>query len=731
MVFWSRALGVAVVLFPLSISNIDFRSTFSLGVSVSAHKSSPAYAAFEDLRESYASETPAIPEAGHLLASGTQFNIKSAVKMPTIRLVTMKGMTIRRPVDMEAVPYAVAGLTIKRNAQPVTAGAKYATLREIESRKLPFAERKREMVEALKAEGNWTPPSAGQLAQQLAQQELNSASGNERILHSSTGNPIFIRRSLNNDAPPPAPLPYNQVSRALDVATVTPPSPDPNAASDNGFSFAASLATRNPDPDNMRPLWLTGQLEMTDGLAFLGNETQMVVRRTFNGQNFENGRIWVSEGKFEIHVKQPMGFLVAELRTRDGRVLGRGEISLIDLRGVPKNDNRISDVRIALHPTSEGASFHAISGYSYNQQKIPVADARVEIQSYSDAQKVNSDGFVSEPTLSRDSSFVARAMAKNHWSSLVIGQADVQQDIRLFANQMIDALMDLNLNGTDKREAYMQGIVWGQVTRDGKPVAGAQVEMAGNYTPIYFSEMYMPDIKMPGTSKNGLFAFIKVRPGVQAVRVKMAGKMYPAQVFPTENKNVSYVEIGIRDKIISQFKVFDGLDMSKPVSARVRLVGTDETLPIGNNAFVEYAVAANPFMVEADAGAEFEVSRVTMTGAPHVVHIPLVHRDWMYQLAKDKNIAPIPHRGTIVGYIDNQDFEVELTGYAPGETMQIIYFDARGKPLETRTGIAGGGFIIYNAPPGLQTVYVHPVQSRETFSQVVVAEPEFVQVITH
>jgi hypothetical protein len=74
---------------------------------------------------------------------------------------------------------------------------------------------------------------------------------------------------------------------------------------------------------------------------------------------------------------------------------------------------------------------------------------------------------------------------------------------------------------------------------------------------------------------------------------------------------------------------------------------------------------------------------------------------------------------------------VELTGYAPGENMQIVYFDALGKPLETRTGVAGGGFVIYNAPQGLQTLYVHPTQSRETFSQIVVAEPEFVQVITH
>jgi hypothetical protein len=81
--------------------------------------------------------------------------------------------------------------------------------------------------------------------------------------------------------------------------------------------------------------------------------------------------------------------------------------------------------------------------------------------------------------------------------------------------------------------------------------------------------------------------------------------------------------------------------------------------------------------------------------------------------------------------MDMQDFEVELTGYNAGETMQIVYFDSMGRPVDGNHGIAGGGFVVFNAPRGLQTLYVHPTQSRETFSQIVVAEPEFVQVIAH
>jgi hypothetical protein len=242
--------------------------------------------------------------------------------------------------------------------------------------------------------------------------------------------------------------------------------------------------------------------------------------------------------------------------------------------------------------------------------------------------------------------------------------------------------------------------------------------------------LFLPDKNLKRTGANGLFAFLKVKPGVQAMRVKSGGRLYPAQIFPTERKHVSYVELEIREKVVSQFRVFDILDLEKPVSARIKLVGADNELNVSRrNQYIEYSVASEQFMVESEAGSEYEVSRMTMTGAPHLVNVPLLKREWIYSLYNHKQTGLMPGRGAVVGFIDDQDFEVELTGYAPGEQMNILYFDAEGKPLESKTGSAGGGFIIFNAPMGLQTIYIHPTQSRETYSQVVVAEPQYVHVV--
>lgn len=722
-VWWRRLLAGAVFLFPYALSSVDFRAAISAGISVSAHKASPAYAAFEDLNQNFKSDVREIPDNGIRLAAGEPIDMRVIEATPRQRVLAMKGMTIRAPAEHRAIaqPLVIAAASgaahAPANTEPrfndVKAAALVARAKLTDTRGelLPIQERARNLIAQYKEE-NWTLPNPADAAKDLIERER--AADGALIMRSGTGTPIYIKKP---DASPSA-------------ASPAAAEPAPREEEKEDDQLVAGLNPVGYDASNIRPLWLNGQIEMTGGLAFVGPETHLEVKRILNGQVQERGRIWVTEGRFEIQVKRPTGYLVAELRTRDGRTLGRGEMNLVHLATIPLKGARVDDIRLALRPTAEGAAFRTISGYSHGQQQIPVADARVEIQSYTEPQKVNDEGMIEEASLSKDSSFVARATAPKHWASVVVGQANHPQDIRVFSNSLVEALINLQLESTDRKEAFKASVVWGQISKDGAPVEGAEVEMAGNYAPIYFNEMHLPDKSMKKTGKNGLFAFLSVKQGVQALRVKNGKRMYPAQVFPTEDKHVSYVELQLRDKVISQFRVFDVFDFTKPINAHIRMVGTDEMLPVAGQQMVEYAMAADPFMVEAEAGPEYEISRATLTGSPHLVQVPLIKRDWLYKMYTEQGIVNIPGRGMVAGFIDDQDFEIEMTGYAPGEKMQIVYFDEAGRATTSRTGAAGGGFIIFNAPPGLQTVYIHPTQSRETVAQVVVAEPRYVHVLT-
>jgi hypothetical protein len=716
-VFWSRFLAGAVILFPYSIAKIDFRSVINSGLSISAHRASPAYAAFEDLHENFDVEMPSIPDSGERLAAGQRVDSRLLSEIPRQRNLVLAGLTLKHPKAF-GTPIMVAGESRRQFAVLPIGRSSVATVQANPIQ--PFA----------------TPMPVMSASHPTDDIDPDSLIDNRGQLLSLQNRKQVLMAQLGNQdwsAPTPGQLAQELVTEELLRQGRTPP--ETPAIENNNNIYGVSIASLEPNPDFSRPLWLNGQIEMTGGLAFVGPENNMVVKRVLNGVVQEQGRIWVTEGRFEIHVQKATGYLVAELQARDGRILGRGEMNLIHLENVPRKGNRVSDIRLALRPTSEGAVFRTASAYSHGDQRIPVADARVEIQAFTNPQKTDSEGLVSEPSLNHASSFVARATAKRHWSSLVVGQANHPQDIRLFSNSLVEALIDLNLERYERREAKQMAIVWGQVMSKGQPLAGATIEMAGNYQPIYFNDMYLPDKKLTRTSANGMFAFLKVKAGVQALRVKANGRMYPAQVFPTDERHVSFLDVEVRDKVVSQFRVFDILDMNKPVNARIRLVGTDEVLPVDADAshpkYIEYSVAADPFMVEAEAGSEYEISRMTFSGSPHLVNVPLISRQWMYELYQATGARTIPGRGSIVGFIDDQDFEVELTGYAPGEPMQIAYFDAGGKVMSgAKTGVAGGGFVIFNAPQGLQTVYIHPTQSRQTYAQVVVAEPQYVHVVT-
>lgn len=707
--YWpSRITAALVVLLPASLYKVDYRGQVGHGLSVATNKSSPAYAAFEDLHEKFSSPSIPFPKQMEVLASGQKFKPNPVMEKLSVRTLAMKGLVVRSSTGLDPEPFYVAGERLTHDHR---------------GQLLPLHERKQilaRQAEAVREE--FAPPTVAVTARNLVRQEINergpSVASDRRVMRSVTGNPIVVAR---------AEPPYEPGS--------TPASPEKPSEENNptaSFSYIQTVSPVAATKDQERALWLNGQIEMTGGLAFIGADQQaLVVRREVDGIPLEKGRIWVNEGRFEIHVKSATGVLIAELMAKNGRVIGRGEVNLVKIKDIPTHDNRIYDLRIALRPTTDGASLRAISGYSHGQQVLPVREARMEIERFTEPQKVNDEGFFSEPSLHQSSSFVARASAPKHWSTLVVGQAEQPQEVRLFANSLVEALIGLQAsNGTDRREAELASVVWGQVRREGKPEAGVTVEMAGSYKAIYFNDLYLPDEKLTATGANGLFAFVNVKRGVQALRVTSRGRVYPAQVFPTENKFVSYVQVSLEDRVISEFKIMDALNLKAPLEARVRLVGTNDPVPIHTKGMLEYSNGANPFMVEADAGIEYEVSRVTLTGRPQSVMIPMVRHDWLTKMFNDNNVMALPGRGIIVGYIDDQDYEVELTGYGPKEPMNVVYFDAQGQQIKGRAGVAGGGFIIFNAPLGLQTLYVHAAQSKDTYAQVVVAEPEYVHVMT-
>lgn len=688
----SRLLAITVILFPLSVQHIDFRAAFSGGLEITAYKASPAFAAFQDLTLSIGQSDSAefeIRENADRLVAGRQ-SLKKWQPPVVRRLIIAKGLRLKGP-ETNNVMIATIDHSIRETVnRPFMVGG-----------------------EARRPDMPTTP--VGRRARELAMNEYQEITQPkiETELESSTGTKILVAGSgpIRARGPVDARASFSPQRGHRPTAEVLPPPQE-----DVG-----------PKPIHVAQKIL-GHIEMSDGLAYLGPNTSLKISRVDNGRPRESGRVWVNQGQFEINVNGNSGFLVAELIEKSGNVMGRGQVSLAELNW---QGSAIEDVKIELRPVSTVASVRPSSGYSYGKNLMPVAAAKVEIEGYMDPVGLNAEQVVEVSSLEPGSSFIARATAPDHWPSLVVAQSTTIQDVRVLSNALVRALIQLNLPDHEFKEAQELGIVWGRVVHEGKPVTGARVEMAGStYVPVYLNESYLPDTKRTTTSSNGLFAFLRVRSGVQALRVHFEGRTYPAQILLAESGHVSFADLDLRNELLTDVQIVNGFQPDQKLQAVARFFGTDTELPINGVATLRYSVASDPQFVEADAGEVYDVTRITVSGLPTEMTIPMIPTQWRRSLYQSVGVYEDVAKGVVVGFVDSSDFSVGMTGYSDVEKPLIIYFDREGNRIEGDHGIIGGGFLIINSPTGVQTVFIHPLNSPRTQSHIVLTEPGYTHVLS-
>src|SRR5262249_6918193 len=162
---------------------------------------------------------------------------------------------------------------------------------------------------------------------------------------------------------------------------------------------------------------------------------------------------------------------------RNGQILGRGRLDL-------DPSEATENLRIELTPVTSGAAVRVVSGYSEGVRPIPVKKALVAFEQNGVPQTVNEEGLRIDPERSRASTFMVRAQSNKHWPTLAMGVEGDVRDVHVYPESMMKSLLDLTLKGSSRSEAEHHGVVWGRVLKDGKPVRGVEVELAGNYTPV-------------------------------------------------------------------------------------------------------------------------------------------------------------------------------------------------------------------------------------------------------
>ncbi|HEX4925464.1 MAG TPA: hypothetical protein VFV50_15330 [Bdellovibrionales bacterium] len=476
---------------------------------------------------------------------------------------------------------------------------------------------------------------------------------------------------------------------------------------------------------------LSGPIEITGGLAFTGGGDYFTIYRQVGNTNLEAGRVWVRDGRFQITVAEPYGLLVAELRRSDGQLMGRGEVWIEDVEGAL--DGRPQEVHLVIEPSVVTTRGHLQTAYSYEGYSDPIPEADVELPAIDIETKSSVAGDFKMPETLSGSSFVVKANKKGYWGGLTLASNVSPYTLTMYPDRMIKALYELigRPQGIKEGDFESSGIIWGKVTHREKPLAGTKVELAdGNaFGPIYFNGLHLPDHRLESTGPNGLFVFIKANPGINVIRAYNGDKALPSKVVLVDHHHATHVALEASQKRVADVYVHDLLS-KKPVQSEVRFVGSAK----GGRTTAEgairlrYTYANDPLFIEVDSGDAYVDSRISTHRRARFIGVPQIPKDWMDSLVRKLPVTPQPGLGTIIGFVENNNF-VAYLDRVENEYIQIFYFNQNGDIVPS--GVAGGGFVIVNVVPGARTVTIGGDRTVFPWTQVTLVDSQLTSILTH
>ncbi len=728
------ATGFGFVAFALVVpSNTSSKPEariFTQGLSIQIDRSSPAYAALEDTLSADTQKDPATPAQ---LAETRIFE-----QTPTVALFS--GATVAEPIalkilrDTRREDSLLAQESAQRlqNSQVFIAALSHAlpAVTSAPGRTIARVSESASEIAAAEAEGA-TIISQGQIINPPAGTAHAAISTNKTIsakefaqfflpLMRASEPPVYPSVT---SAPRTASLPSSRIASLDDAARV--------------IQKDAIAPLENPNTA-IHQVVINGPLEFTGGIAITSSNDRVVVYHENDEEKLEPAQIWLRDAKYEVFVDQPIGRLVGELRSVSGELLGRGTYDLARLPKLSSNSYRVEKIAMIIGPVPQGIMGQVITAPIASEanpkaKSVPVKNAHVQLGQLPFDALSKKDGSFKEDSLAEGSTVIAHADRPGHWGSLAYVTAGAPIEIPIFSDSTMRSIMQA-ATGSDHEDERNTSFVWGKITRAGRPVQGAHVElMTSEVKPVYFNAMLLPDPSLNETSANGLYAFFPVEPGSQAVQAADAHGVTEPSLFPTDRQTATQVNLELNISKGAKLRVFDAFKTDWPLAAEVLTSGRRRgaMVPKSGEMTVTFTGGDGLLMLDTDAGPSYSNVRVTAVKSQRKIDIPMVQTAWIERIKGEMRVNSDPRTGTIIGFIrGTQAYQVSLENMSLGPNTKVVYFDSQGELTRANYGEAAGGFIMMNVPDGFRTVLVQPSGTTKALASVVLVESRVTNVIS-
>jgi hypothetical protein len=470
------------------------------------------------------------------------------------------------------------------------------------------------------------------------------------------------------------------------------------------------------------PSVFEGHLRLADGAA-IGPDDIIEIRKFEDGIPKEVGSVNLLEGSYRIELNGQQGSIIAKIINKRGRVIAEGVRRQLTI-GDNSKDNAKNE--IVIRPTEKRALSQFAAADSFDGIGKP-AVLDIEYANLNDKTKTDKFGQSHLEALAKGSLVLVRAEGNGFakMNSLIVAGKD--KIIPAIPAEMKKSLTQiLNENRNQSYIEQTNSLTWGKVTRDGVPISGAKVEVEGheNAQPIYLNSLWIPDPSLKMTTENGLFVISNLPEGYHSLLVTKGESYFVHSNIVSERNTVSVAEVeATAKKEYIDIKVFDAFEGS-PQTATVAFQGLPDAVDITGFLRADFQQINQVSIASILPSDDYLPMLITYSDQTDFIHLPLLPKDWMNSLISQQRVDDVIGTGFIVGFIQDEDFEVYLSESEQYKNERLIYFDSQGRVTDGEKGKAGGGFIIANIDPGSASVIVIGSKSERIFTQTIPVDPE-------
>lgn len=503
-----------------------------------------------------------------------------------------------------------------------------------------------------------------------------------------------------------------------------------------------------------RQIMIRGPLELSGGLALTHARDRIAVVRESRGQFIESGSVWIREARYEIFVESMEGHLVAEVRSPQGEVVGRGQIALSSLE---TSDQRktLEGVVLKVQPVATGIAGRVQSAYSSSSTGTSsgarsvsrgIAGAKVDFLQTPSGTRTVSGGMFEETKFAEGSRVIASVSAKDHWPTLANLMTGVEPVVPIFSKKMMEAFVsltappDISPRALDELKEE-KGVVWGRVTRGANAVSGATVEVLteGIGEPVYFNDLMLPDPKMKATGPSGLFAIPAASEGLHALQVHLGKRISDPVYVQAQAQSVVALELDVLKASEVEGRVYEAFRPEKAIEAELRVMGHVKSRRMNIAASVDSQTASivklahlgMPSILDVAAGAEYLAVRVIQNPETRYLDVPLVTRSWYDGVLARMRYNSPPATGNVIGFIQGLRYRVMVEEESLTERAKVVYFDDRGEMISQEYGVPGGGFMLLGLKDGLRTVLIEAEGSGRVYAVTVLVQEGVPAMVSH